>query len=68
MAERLRLISTPNLGYPYQVVRADGLPEVRLTLFADHLQKSMSALGKEQILFSTVIYGNNSTLSLSRMK
>jgi hypothetical protein len=50
MAERLRLISTPDLGYRYQVVRADGLPEIGLTLFADHLQKSMSASSVPQYM------------------
>ena len=58
MAERLRLISTPALGYRYQVVRADGLPEIRLTLFADHLQKSMSASSVPQYLREVLAFAN----------
>jgi integrase len=38
----LKLVSTPNLGHPYQVVRSDGLPDVSLTLFANDLLKSLS--------------------------
>ena len=38
----LKLVSTPNLGHQYQVVRSDGLPDVSLTLFADELLKSLS--------------------------
>src|SRR5215472_9561776 len=38
----LRLVSTPNLEHQYQVVHADGLPDVSLTLFADDLRKSLS--------------------------
>src|SRR6516162_10230002 len=58
MAGRLRLISTPDLGYRYQVVRADGLPEIRLTLFADHLQKSMSASSVPQYLREVLAFAN----------
>jgi hypothetical protein len=58
MAERLRLISTPDLGYRYQVVRADGLPEVRLSLFADHLQKTMSASSVPQYLREVLAFAN----------
>ncbi len=58
MAERLRLISTPDLGYRYQVVRADGLPEIRLTLFADHLQKSMSASSVPQYMRELLAFAN----------
>jgi integrase len=38
----LKLISTPELAHPYQVVREDGLPDVVLTLFAEDLLKSLS--------------------------
>jgi integrase len=38
----LKLVSTPNLGHQYQVVRSDGLPDVSLTLFANDLLKSLS--------------------------
>ena len=38
----MKLVSTPNLDHPYQVVRADGLPDVPLTLFASDLLKSLS--------------------------
>jgi hypothetical protein len=38
----LKLISTPELPHPYQVVREDGLPDVVLTLFAEDLLKSLS--------------------------
>lgn len=38
----LKLVSTPNLDHQYQVVRADGLPDVSLTLFASDLLKSLS--------------------------
>jgi hypothetical protein len=58
MAERLRLISTPSLGYRYQVVHADGLPEIRLILFADHLQKSMSASSVPQYLREVLAFAN----------
>jgi len=58
MAERLRLISTPSLGYRYQVVRADGLPEARLTLFADHLQQSMSASSVPQYMRQLLAFAN----------
>jgi hypothetical protein len=58
MAERLRLISTPSLGYRYQVVCGDGLPEIRLTLFADHLQKSMSASSVPQYMRELLVFAN----------
>lgn len=38
----MKLVSTPNLDHQYQVVRADGLPDVPLTLFASDLLKSLS--------------------------
>jgi hypothetical protein len=38
----MKLVSTPNLDHQYQVVRADGLPDVRLTMFANDLLKSLS--------------------------
>src|SRR6516165_682392 len=38
----MKLVSTPNLDHQYQVVRADGLPDVPLTLFANDLLKSLS--------------------------
>ncbi len=38
----LRLLSTPLSAYRYQVVRADGLPDVELTLFADDQMKALS--------------------------
>jgi len=38
----MKLVSTPNLDHKYQVVRADGLPDVPLTLFANDLLKSLS--------------------------
>jgi len=38
----LKLVPTPNLSHPYQVVRGDGLPDVRLTRFASELLKSLS--------------------------
>ena len=38
----LKLLSTPLSIYRYQVVRADGLPDVELTLFADHQMKALS--------------------------
>ncbi len=39
----LKLVSTPSLTYRYQVIRADGLPDVELTLFADDQLKALSA-------------------------
>ena len=38
----MKLVSTPGLDHKYQVVRADGLPDVPLTLFANDLLKSLS--------------------------
>lgn len=38
----MKLVSTPNLDHQYQVVLADGLPDVPLTLFANDLLKSLS--------------------------
>jgi len=38
----LKLVSTPSSTYRYQVVRADGLPDVELTLFADSQTKALS--------------------------
>jgi site-specific recombinase XerD len=38
----LKLVSTPSSTYRYQVVRADGLPDVELTLFADDQMKALS--------------------------
>jgi len=38
----MKLVSTPKLAHQYQVVRDDGLPDVRLTLFAVELLKSVS--------------------------
>ena len=38
----MKLVSTPDLDHQYQVVRADGLPDVPLTLFANDLLKSLS--------------------------
>jgi site-specific recombinase XerD len=38
----MKLVSTQNLDHQYQVVRADGLPDVPLTLFASDLLKSLS--------------------------
>jgi len=38
----LRLLSTPLSAYRYQIVRADGLPDVELTLFADDQMKALS--------------------------
>lgn len=38
----MKLVSTPTLDHQYQVVRADGLPDVPLTLFANDLWKSLS--------------------------
>lgn len=38
----LKLLSTPSLTYRYQVVRADGLPDVELTLFGDDQMKALS--------------------------
>lgn len=38
----MKLVSTPTLDHQYQVVRADGLPDVPLTLFANDLLKSLS--------------------------
>lgn len=38
----MKLVSTPGLDHQYQVVRADGLPDVPLTLFANDLLKSLS--------------------------
>lgn len=38
----LRLVSTPHLAHQYQVVRADGLPDVLLSVFANELPKSLS--------------------------
>ena len=38
----MKLVSTPNLDHQYQVVHADGLPDVPLTLFANDLLKSLS--------------------------
>ena len=38
----MKLVFTPNLGHQCQVVRADGLPDVPLTLFANDLLKSLS--------------------------
>ena len=38
----LKLLSTPLSIYRYQVVRADGLPDVDLTLFADDQMKALS--------------------------
>jgi site-specific recombinase XerD len=38
----LKLLSTPLSIYRYQVVRADGLPDVELTLFADDQMKALS--------------------------
>ena len=38
----MKLVSTPDLDHQYQVVRADGLPDVPLTLFASDLLKSLS--------------------------
>ena len=38
----MKLVSTPNLDHQYQVVLADGLPTVPLTLFAVDLLKSLS--------------------------
>lgn len=38
----LKLLSTPSSAYRYQVVRADGLPDVELTLFADDQMKALS--------------------------
>src|SRR4029450_9473760 len=58
MAERLRLISTRSPGYRYQVVHADGLPEIRLTLFADHLQKSISASSVPQYMRELLAFAN----------
>ena len=37
----MKLVS-PNLDHQYQVVLADGLPDVPLTLFANELLKSLS--------------------------
>ena len=38
----MKLVSTPKLAHQYQVVRDDGLPDVRLTRFAVELLKSLS--------------------------
>ena len=38
----MKLVSTPKLAHQYQVVRDDGLPDVRLTRFAIELLKSLS--------------------------
>ena len=38
----LKLVSTPDLGHQYQVVRDDGLPDITLSLFASELMKSLS--------------------------
>ena len=38
----MKMVSTPGLDRQYQVVRADGLPDVPLTLFASDLLKSLS--------------------------
>ncbi len=38
----LKLVPTPELSHPFQIVRGDGLPDVRLTRFASELLKSLS--------------------------
>src|SRR6516225_5942892 len=38
----LKLVSTPSSTFRYQVVRADGLPDVELTLFADSQMTALS--------------------------
>jgi integrase len=43
MGDAYRLVATPNLEFPYQVVRPDGLPDVPLTLFAREQAQSLSA-------------------------
>jgi hypothetical protein len=43
MGNVYRLISTPQLEFPYQVVRPDGLPDASLTLFAREQMQSLSA-------------------------
>jgi hypothetical protein len=42
MRALLKLLSTPSSMYRYQVVRADGLPDVELTLFADEQMRALS--------------------------
>lgn len=42
MRALLKLVSTPSSTYRYQVVRADGLPDVELTLFADSQMTALS--------------------------
>jgi site-specific recombinase XerD len=37
------MVSTPSLRWHIQIVRPDGLPDIRLTLFANALLKSLSA-------------------------
>lgn len=58
MREGLRLISTPGSAYRYQVARADGLPEVPLTLFAESLCKSMSESSAPQYLREVLSLAN----------
>ena len=43
MGNTYRLVATPKLEFPYQVVRPDGLPDVPLTLFAREQAQSLSA-------------------------
>jgi site-specific recombinase XerD len=38
----LKLVNTPRLTHPYQVANEDGLPDVRLSLFASDLMQSLS--------------------------
>ena len=46
----LKLLSTPSLTYRYQVVRADGLPDVELTLFADdQMKRSLGQKGQKNV-------------------
>lgn len=58
MREALKLISTPRLAFRYQVVHADGLPEIPLTLFADNLYKSMSESSVPQYLRALLAFAN----------
>jgi integrase len=41
-AHAFKLVTAPTLRHRYQVVRADGLPDINLTLFANSLRHSLS--------------------------
>lgn len=53
-----KLISTPGLSYRYQVIDADGLPEVALTLFAHDQLRSLSELSVPLYLRELLLFAN----------